>query len=345
MGTWAELRADDGRLEVTRTGQTNDLTAAMRAAPPVLDGPADYLARYGRFGAGVDGEPVAIDFWSNVTMSPDFPSVTEVIAQLYPASGGREIDGAIAVDVESIARFLELTGPVQVDGPDGPIRLTSSDAVQYLLRDQYAEITDDATRDAVLEAITSQLINDVFGGDLPGPRALAATLGPAMAQGRVVVWSRHAADQATAAATRDRRRPPGARGGRPRRRQHERRRQQARCLPPPQHRLRRRRRRGHRADPGRRDDPPRQRRPDRPARRRRRQPVRAAARHEPPVRLGVLAVGAHRRRARRRGDRDGARATSSAGTCSPATSTSRPAARSSSGWGSPARFPATSRTC
>ena len=195
MGTWAELRADDGRLEVIRTGLTNDLTAAMRAAPPVLDGPTDYVARYGRFGAGVDGEPVAVDFWSNVTMSPDFPNVTEVIAQLYPASGGTEIDGAIAVDVESIARFLELTGPVQVEGPDGTIRLTSSDAAQYLLRDQYTAISDDATRDAVLAAITSQLIHDVFDGDLPGPRALAATLGPAMAQGRVVVWSRHAEDQ------------------------------------------------------------------------------------------------------------------------------------------------------
>ena len=84
---------------------------------------------------------------------------------------------------------------MQVEGPDGTIRLTSSDAVQYLLRDQYTEIADDATRDAVLEAITTQLINDVFDGDLPGPRALAATLGPAMAQGRVVVWSRHPADQ------------------------------------------------------------------------------------------------------------------------------------------------------
>ena len=67
--------------------------------------------------------------------------------------------------------------------------------MQYLLRDQYTEISDDATRDAVLEAITSQLIHNVFGGDLPGPRVLAATLGPAMAQGRVVVWSRHADDQ------------------------------------------------------------------------------------------------------------------------------------------------------
>ena len=194
MGTWAELRAEDGRLDVVRTGRTSDLTGAM-AVPPVLDGPADYVTRYGRFGAGGGGEQVAVDFWSNVTMSPDFPSVTEVLAQLYPASGGRPIDGAIAVDVESIARFLELTGPIQVDGPQGTIRLTSTDAVQYLLRDQYTEITDEATRDAVLAAITTQLIEDVFGGDLPGPRVLAATLGPAMAEGRVVVWSRHPPDQ------------------------------------------------------------------------------------------------------------------------------------------------------
>ena len=89
MGTWAELRADDGRLEVDPNGSDRRADRRrMGAAPPVLDGPADYLARYGRFGAGVDGEPVAVDFWSNVTMSPDFPSITEVFAQLYPASGG-----------------------------------------------------------------------------------------------------------------------------------------------------------------------------------------------------------------------------------------------------------------
>ena len=161
----------------------------------MLNGPADYIARYGKFGAGVNGAPVAVDFWSNVTMSPDFPSVTEVFAQLYPASGGTEIDGAIALDVETIARFLELTGPVQVEGPEGIIRLSSGDAVSYLLRDQYADIADDEVRDNVLEAITTQLVHDIFGGDLPGPRVLAETLGPAMAEGRMVIWSRHQEDQ------------------------------------------------------------------------------------------------------------------------------------------------------
>jgi hypothetical protein len=195
MGTWAELRADDGRLEVVRTGLTQDLTGAMGDDPPVLEGPADYLARYGRFGAGLDGAPVAIDFWSNYTMSPNFPSITEVVAQLYPRSGGRPIDGAIAVDVDAVARFLQLIGPITVQSPAGAIRVDAANARDYLLRDQYADITDDAVRDAVLEQLTTELVNGVFGGSLPGPRILADTVGPALADGRIVVWSLDADDQ------------------------------------------------------------------------------------------------------------------------------------------------------
>ena len=189
MGTWAELRADNGRLDVVKTGLTQELIRSMRDNPPALEGPVDYLRRYGRFGAGLDGAPVAIDFWSNYTMSPDFPSVTEVIAQLYPASGGQQIDGAIAVDVESIARFLELTGPIEVTGPDGPIRLTSANARDFLLRGQYADIGDETIRDTVLEELTTELVDAVFGETLPGPRILANTIGPAMAEGRTVMWT------------------------------------------------------------------------------------------------------------------------------------------------------------
>jgi hypothetical protein len=194
MGTWAELHADNGRLDVARTGQTTELTSALDP-DLVLSGPADYLTRYGRFGAGGDGEPVSVDFWSNVTMSPDFPSVADVVAQLYPASGGTEIDGVMAMDVSTIARFLDLTGPIRVPGPDGTITIDATNAEEYLLRGQYAEIDDDDVRDAVLEALTSELIGEVFGGSLPGPTVLARTLGPAMDEGRLLVWSRHDEDQ------------------------------------------------------------------------------------------------------------------------------------------------------
>ncbi|MDQ3176060.1 MAG: DUF4012 domain-containing protein, partial [Actinomycetota bacterium] len=191
MGTWAEVRADGGRLDVVRTGQTGELIRGYR--PTELTGPDDYLARYGRFGAGVDGEPAAVDFWSNYTISPDLPSVAEIARQLYPASGGREIDGVIAVDVFGISRFLELTGPINVPEIDG--RVDAGNAVEYLLRGQYAEIADDNVRDDVLERITESLLDQVFNETLPGPRVLADTLGPSLADGHISVWSFDRDDQ------------------------------------------------------------------------------------------------------------------------------------------------------
>ena len=195
MGSWAELSADEGRLEVVRTGVTSELINGLRDDPPTLDGPADYLARYGRFGAGLGGDPVAIDFWSNFTMSPDLPSIAEVIAQLYPASGGPEVDGVIAVDVDSIARFLELVGPIIVETPTGTVTVEASNARDFLLRDQYADIADDAERDAVLERLTTEPRRPGLRRLPPGPRVLADTIGPALADGRITVWSFDPADQ------------------------------------------------------------------------------------------------------------------------------------------------------
>jgi len=194
MGAFAELRADNGRLEVVRSGQTRDLTPLeSEGVERTLDGPPDYLARYGPFGAGGGGEPASDDFWSNFTISPDFPSITEVAAQLYPQSGGSEIDGAIAMDVSAISRFLDLTGSIRL--PDRDLRLSAGNVEEYLLREQYAEIDDDRVRDAVLEELTTTMLQQVFGTSLPAPRVLADTLGPAMAEARLVMWSLDEADQ------------------------------------------------------------------------------------------------------------------------------------------------------
>lgn len=195
MGTYAELLADDGRLTVVRTGTTSELNGGWAGTRPVLDGLDPYRSRYGPFGAGEGDGSVSVDYWSNITMSPDLAAVTEVIAQLYPAVGGDDIDGVIVVDAVTVARFLVLTGPVTVDGPDGPLRLDEHNATDYLLRGQYADIAADDARDAVLAELTETLLARVFGGDLPAPAVLASTLGPAIDEGRLLLWSRHETDQ------------------------------------------------------------------------------------------------------------------------------------------------------
>ena len=196
MGSWAEMKVDAGKIQITRTGPTIALTTGG-TSPKTLTGPADFMARYGGFGAGVDGGPMAVDFWSNVTMSPDFPSTAQVFSQLYPQSGGTKIDGAIAVDINTLAAFLSLTGPVDIPEVG---QLGSSNVVDYIVRGQYERFAEDADRDAALAALTDATIRAVFTRSLPGPRVLAEALGPALQQRRVMVWSKDATDQQQLAA-------------------------------------------------------------------------------------------------------------------------------------------------
>ena len=263
---------------------------------------------------------------------------------MYPASGGSEIDGAMAIDVETVARFLDLTGPIDVAGPDGSIRIDSSNAEEYLLRGQYAEIDDDDVRDAVLEELTSRLIADVFGGSLPGPTVLARTLGPAMDESRLVVWSRHADDQPLLEKLGIDGGLPNVEIGRIRGCQQQRGGEQARRLLEALDRLRGGRRRAHRRDLRHGDGAAHQLGAGRSSRRCRGQPVRPAARHEPDVPVGLLTVGADIGGARRHAHRHGAVDRAGLARLLPLTSRSRRAARSSSSSGSPGCFRSVSRT-
>ncbi|MGI8686594.1 MAG: DUF4012 domain-containing protein, partial [Acidimicrobiales bacterium] len=138
IGSYGEVTADGGALGVGNFGRDSDLNA--KGTPPdrrTLPGPADYRARYARF------EPQRI--WQNVSVSPHFPAVGEVIAGLYPQSGGAEVDGVIAVDPVALAAFLRLVGPVVVAPWPEPI--TADNAEQILLHEQYVRLEGTARTD------------------------------------------------------------------------------------------------------------------------------------------------------------------------------------------------------
>jgi hypothetical protein len=180
IGNYAELVVADGRMEMTRFGRARDLEEAR---PPggarTLSGPADYLARWGRF------DPAGT--WRNVTMSPDFPSVGRVVTELYPQSGGRVVDGVLAIDPSGLAALLELTGPIRVPGVAEP--LTAGTAAEFLLVEQYSRLTDIDERLDRLELLAQATFDRLTTGDLPGPRRLADVLGDAVAQGHLHLYS------------------------------------------------------------------------------------------------------------------------------------------------------------
>ena len=98
--------AKAGVGDVQRVRILNEEGPAASNSARRLDAPQDYLSRYGRF------TPAQI--WQNLNMTPDFPTVGKLIANLYPQSGGEPIDGVIAVDPLGLRTLLEFTGPGQV---------------------------------------------------------------------------------------------------------------------------------------------------------------------------------------------------------------------------------------
>jgi hypothetical protein len=181
MGSWGELVIDDGRLDLVRTGRVTELTqGGPDPAGRRIKGQPEFVGHWGQAPA---------QFWGLIGFSPDFPTVGSIIAQLYPQSGGAAVDGVIALDPAGFAALLELTGPISVAGYEG--QLTTDNAEQILLHDQYLG-SNDADREAFLEAATRTLFDQLTGGDLPGPRTISATLAPMVGGRHIQLFSPHA---------------------------------------------------------------------------------------------------------------------------------------------------------
>ena len=174
-GNFAELTAVDGEIEMTRFGRAGELESGGTPGPErTLSGPEDYLQRWARF------DPAQT--WRNVTMSPHYPSVGQVMTELYPQAGGRPIDGVIAIDPVGLAALLTFSGPISVPDLDEP--LTSETAADYLLREQY--LTDDQVgRIDTLEDVSRATFERLTTGDLPAPRTIADVLGPVVEGGHI----------------------------------------------------------------------------------------------------------------------------------------------------------------
>jgi hypothetical protein len=192
MGNWAILEADNGRLELTSNGRSSELARRTGEPERTLDAPEDYINRYGSL------EPESQ--FRDITLSPDFPSVAQAISSVYPQTlDGHPIDGALAIDPFAIAAMLEITGPVEVEGLAE--KLTSDNAADYLLREQYlqfdpTESNENAERKDVLEAASRTTFDAFINQKTFRPSQLAAVLGPIVAERSLVGFSKVPAEEA-----------------------------------------------------------------------------------------------------------------------------------------------------
>ena len=185
IGSHGILTATGGRLALGPVGRTAELNSAGDVGSRRLVGPPDYVRRYARY------EPERT--WQNLTLSPDGPSVAQVVEGLYPQTGNGEVDGVLLVDHVGLAALLRLTGPVSV--PTWPEPLTADNIGRILLHEQYLRYPVPERVDFLADAARA-VFDRIAGGELPDPATLAAVLGEAAEGRHLVAHSRRPREQA-----------------------------------------------------------------------------------------------------------------------------------------------------
>ncbi|MFJ3304691.1 DUF4012 domain-containing protein [Streptomyces sp. NPDC086549] len=181
-GAFAVLRADRGRLSFERFGNNTE----METATPDIDLGAEFSTRY----AGSD----PIHTWPNSNMSPHFPYAARIWAAAWRKHTGERVDGAIAVDPVTLSRLLRVTGPARMaDGTE----LSADNVVDLTERTSYAKYDDVARRKAFFvdaaRAAAGRLMEAL--DDTRRLPALLVAVNDVQRDGRLKVWSAHAAEQ------------------------------------------------------------------------------------------------------------------------------------------------------
>ena len=181
IGNFTELEATAGTVRQSRVGRDADLNAQGRPANQrTLKAPPGYAETWAGYGPQT--------LWQNVTLSPDGPSVGQVIADLYPQSGGSPVDVVALVDTNALAALLELTGPVAV--PSWPVPLTSANATSILGIEQYQRYGDQLDRRTTfLTELTTTVFDRLLNLEPTRLRLAARCLGRAVQDRHLVLWS------------------------------------------------------------------------------------------------------------------------------------------------------------
>jgi UDP-N-acetylmuramyl pentapeptide phosphotransferase/UDP-N-acetylglucosamine-1-phosphate transferase len=186
VGSFGLMTAQDGKVsigELQRTAVWNE--ALARAGQPGGNAPPDYRARYEQFGPSRTLQ--------NVNLSPDFPSVAQMLMSLTTDVGLGPVDGVMAVDPFGLAALLELTGPVDVAGWPTPI--DASNAVDVTLSEAYAFFERTPERAEFLGDVAQVVVDEATTGGLGRPAQVARVLGGAAHEGHLILSFARPAEQ------------------------------------------------------------------------------------------------------------------------------------------------------
>lgn len=152
IGAFAILTFDDGRM---RLGPFRDIDVLDPAEPPIEPPSEEFESLYGDLGA--------LTWYSNVNMTPDFPSAAVAMERLYERSTGQGVDGTILADPQALGLLLQATGATEVPGSALP--LDADTVVPFVANEAYALLPNDVARKRILGAVAGRVVGRWVGGE------------------------------------------------------------------------------------------------------------------------------------------------------------------------------------
>ncbi len=184
VGNWAVIEAEGGALRLGGVGRVEDLNLALVSSPTTLTAPDTYVENYGRF--SVESE------FQDITVSPHFPDVAQVAAQLFQQANGVGVDTVMLVDPAALAAMLAVTGSVSV----GDITLDTTTARDFLLLHQYDVFDSEDDRVRFLERMLTETFSRLLTVDFGDPWDLDEVFADVVNEDRLVIAAVDATEQA-----------------------------------------------------------------------------------------------------------------------------------------------------
>jgi hypothetical protein len=172
-----------GSVQVGEMGPSGDRTLPAGA----VNATGDFERNWGWLNPTLD--------MRNLGWTPQFDVNAPLAAAMWTELTGQPVNGVVSFDVAGLRQLLEVTGPVEADGQT----VTADNVEQFLLHDQYAGLTDNATgdndRQDHLGSLTSAVLHQLQGQSTD-VRSLATAMSSAVSGRHLMVWSSDPLDQA-----------------------------------------------------------------------------------------------------------------------------------------------------
>jgi hypothetical protein len=172
----------DGGVESRAFKRTSEFDDSTKHR--TLHAPLDFRRRYSQF--DVDRN------WTNVNLSPDYPTIARIVADQYRQFSDKKVDGVFTLDPFGIAGLLKLTGPVRV--ASWPVPLTDRNFVNIALHDEYRAFDNNqAARLDFLGQVGEAVFDKLIASGLNNVIAAAPVIDDLITSRRLQMWSPHAA--------------------------------------------------------------------------------------------------------------------------------------------------------